>query len=315
MENLFGKVLPEYKMEENLKTIFSEEVFNSLKQEAEKYINEGNRPDGKGCADSITENIANTAFNGMESLGFFKNLFVYSDADLKKAFKFDLKLLVILAFYYEQISINAKMVGDRFPENSPYVGAFKKNFSFKRNKQDIFRVNNNHYPLEQFFLPNDRSDNSQTESMRIHNFIDMALSMALLGSSSPSQNIYLKDSFAKITDVSKFLQLFKYAYIDEESITGFLNTNLKNIKPTTSTANFKGNKQYTEKNRMIKQWIDDNRRYFSPEGYAILNQFCIERLLSLYSCVFLSFYSYKAYTVINENRGISCDEKIEQHNG
>ena len=119
MENLFGKVLPEYKIEENLKTIFSEESFNSLKQEAEKLINEGNNPDHKEVDGSITEKIANTVFNGMEKLGFFNNLFVYSDDDLKKAFKFDLKLLIILAFYFDQISINAKLVNDSFPENTP----------------------------------------------------------------------------------------------------------------------------------------------------------------------------------------------------
>ena len=290
MENLFGKVLPEYKIEENLKTIFSEESFNSLKQEAEKLINEGKNPDHKEVDGSITEKIANTVFNGMEKLGFFNNLFVYSDDDLKKAFKFDLKLLIILAFYFDQISINAKLVNDSFPENTPYVGAFKENFTFKSKKQEIFKINNNHYPLEHFFFPNGRTGDSKKEPIQIHNFIDMALSMCLLGSSSSTVNIYLNDGFAKTINVFKFLQLFKYAYIDTGSINKLLDK-LRRIKPTTSTADYKGDKPYTEKNRMTKQWINDNRPYFSPEGYALLNQFCIERLTNLNYIV--SLYDHK----------------------
>lgn len=296
MENLFGKILPEYKTEENLKTIFSEDVFNYLKQEARNYVNEGKQPAHIKDDVSITENIANLVFDGMERIGFFKNLFVYSNTDFQGSFKFDLKLLIILSFYFDQISLDAG-----FPENTPYVDAFAKNFQFKGKKQSIFDANNNHYPLEQFFLPSGKTEDGKKETMRIHSFIDMALSIALLGTSS-SNNIYLKNAFSKTVDINRFLQLFKYCYFDKADISKLLKTELKKIKVSTSKMSVLPDSAFVKRNRKIKQWVDDNRLNISPEGYAILNQYCIERLTNINYIISLFDYKKNDFDLLNYSK-------------
>ena len=269
MENLFGKDFSECKDKTMLRKLFSGESFDKLLEEA-KTISTSNR------SQCIAESIADLSIKAMQQ----HDLFIYTmnpllqRPELGKTFLFDLKFYIMASFYYGQISDNP-----HFDTNTNYTQAFDKYFLFRSRRREIQRKNGG-YPLPQFF--------PKSNKPRIYrNLIDIGLVMSLFSSVHSSKNPYIRNAEQKEFNPYVFLQAFSNAFISKDDARRMLMSDVIQVAPPS--CNEYGN--VSPNDAKIFESVKALVHSINVKGYAVINQFLIERLTNIN--FIMALYEYR----------------------
>ena len=263
MENLFGKIYFD-NPRSLLVRIFSEKGIEKLVKDASKI------GDPVKIADSVLSFIDCHLHSKDDRKYFFDK-----DTDCEKFIKllvFDLKFLMIMSFYYYQIRAEHS-----FNEDSVYIEAFKKNYTFRSKRSFVHKKTGNNYLLRRL-LPEGK------KPKLFQSIIDIGLIMSLYESGSPKTNpfLYYSDdvSFESYIlhenpdfEPTSFLQNFKFASFDIASVKKLF----EELHATCESLGLNKNDNNARQLDYVKNFITNT----SKEAYALLNQFLIERITNL----------------------------------
>ncbi len=259
MINVFGNNWQEAKDPRHIRSVLGADAFDKLIREA----------DGLDRKDpQFAEQLADLVVKAWEmrflALDFMADLRI--DADMHKTFLFDLKTYVIMAFYYEQLINKPK-----FANHTEYTQAFDNSFTYKPKHQEIVRKlakydapSADGAKPQRRFLPGFFSESPRPRVY--HTLIDIGLVMALIASSDPKKNPYVPSNKKYRFRPYDFLQSFETAFLKKERVNELLHY----WKSAGTTAD----KRMLESEIILADSI-------SKEGYAVINQFCIERFTNM----------------------------------
>ena len=188
--------------------------------------------------------IADLVLDGLKKCIFFRRLVPENtDAELQEAIEQDLKLLMVASrYYYHYLYDKAG-----FKVINPVLPSFSENFrpTHLKSKKDALKAHGIPLPLPGIAL---ERDTSQYYSQ--HSVLDIGLALGISTGTSGLTNPYLPHDSESLK-IRTFLNGFSHAYIDRDDVE-----ELYSLLPGVPTN-------------------------FSMEAYAVLNQFCIERLTNL----------------------------------
>ncbi len=255
MRNLFGRIPEEYKTKEHLNVFFTPACFKAVQDEVRKIAEQ--HEDKKSCSELVAEAVL-TAIEGQDSIQRALAGLLWM-GNMKKVLHDDIKFIMIGSYYYEQISN-----GPKFGTNSAFTNAFhERKFTYSSKRTEIHNKSKDHKPLAGFF------PQSKKQSV-YNNLIDMGLVQAVMATKREKENPYLLMGPGRYEfSVFDFLQYFDTAYIDKKKVVKLLTEDL----PDCNLTSYKDT-DLLPRVKMLKEEI-------CPEGYAVLNQFMIERLTNL----------------------------------
>ena len=207
----------------------------------------------EACAKEIVNKHKNTApeseiadlvLDGLKKCVFFRRLVPEStNAALQEAIEQDLKLLMMASrYYYHYLYDKAG-----FKVINPVLQCFSENFrpTHLKSKKDALKAHGISLPLSGIAL---ESNTSQYYSQ--HSVLDIGLALGISAGTSGLTNPFLPYDSESLK-IRTFLNGFGHAYIDRENV------------------------------KELYSQLPGVPANFSMEAYAVLNQFCIERLTNL----------------------------------
>ena len=217
--------------------------------------------------------IADLVLDGLKKCVFFRRFVPENtDAVLQETIQQDLKLLMLASHYYYHYLYDKP----KFNVVNKALPCFNDNFkpTHQKSKKDGLKSHGIPIPLQSLVLESNAAQNFSQQSV-----LDVGLALGISAGTSGLTNPYLVPYDPGILKIRTFLNGFRYALIDRTE-TEDLYDQLSEIPATVSPEAY-------------------------AEAYAVLNQFCIERLTNLNFII-------ACFNVSNLHHGLSVSYSLRR---